>query len=291
MKLCGATITRCSTCRKAVAPSRLRQGLGCPSHPDADTTPGTCAKSVRNEMTSCRLHGALAPQVEQATEERRLEAGVAKLLADRELTPVDNPLAALRDLIAECLAVKDSFRDRVDKLRSLTVEDQIGRQDVAALLAAYERALDRAGRLLVDAAKLNLDERLVRIDERSMAMQLELVRKLIMPLFTVVPKELGDIQRRALAERLRAHEAGERLPPPPDAPRYVKWEPPPPDPEPAPVPSALAELEPAPEHDFPLDDVLPTEAEVTVEPPAPPPQPSVVRAYPPVTGGTSGTLV
>jgi len=82
-------------------------------------------------------------------------------------TPVSDPLTALADLAGEVTAMKQYFLGRVNALREeeLTSQTTLGAEQVHAILSAYERALDRCARVLTDMAKLNLDERLVRVNE------------------------------------------------------------------------------------------------------------------------------
>jgi NAD(P)H-nitrite reductase large subunit len=72
---------------------------------------------------------------------------------------------ALLTIASETVGVVNALRERVSELHDLTVTDRTGAENVAAVLGAYERALDRAGRLLVSVNRLGLDERRVRIEE------------------------------------------------------------------------------------------------------------------------------
>jgi len=87
------------------------------------------------------------------------------MLERENLVPVDNPLQQLQLLAAEMIQYKDLLADRVEMLRSLTYEDMSGRQDIRALLSAYERALQTSQRAMVDMARLGIEERLVRLSE------------------------------------------------------------------------------------------------------------------------------
>lgn len=202
---------RCTVCGRAVAPSRVRRDLGCPRCPDADVIDGTCERRLSGGLTRCKHHGGSLTKSKVAATERRLEEEVTRLLADRTPGPVTNPLEAFQLLLGEVLAVKEAFAERVAELQHLTVTDQLGREDVRALLAAYERALDRAGRLLVDAARLGIDERLVRLAEAHGALIAETVRVVVAGL----PEPLAAWLRKSIAAQLRAQRPDSSLVTPP----------------------------------------------------------------------------
>ena len=221
-RLCGASITRCGDCGTAVAPSRVRQGLVCPRHPDAENVGGTCEKRLSAGTVRCPIHGGRGPQAVNRAAERGLEGEISALLEGQDVAPVNNPLRALSELLGEVTAVKDSFRDRVDELRSLTVEDQLGREDVRALLGAYERSLDRLGKLLVDASRLNLDSRIVAVEQAVAVSAARQFVDTVLPVLGLAPPELAALMRETLADRLRAFDAGRPFPPLPVPPRFVR---------------------------------------------------------------------
>lgn len=132
-----------------------------------------------------------------------------RVLHENGWVPVTDPLPALADLLGEAGSAKDAFRDRVDKLKSLTVEDQLGREDVRALLAAYERAMDRFGRLLVDAARLNLDERIVAMQSAIEEAQASAWGDILEQVLSLLPSELDQLCRQTFGRLLRSHVNGQ----------------------------------------------------------------------------------
>ena len=68
-------------------------------------------------------------------------------------------------LAGEVVRLKDILGDQVEALSSWTYSDIAWREEVKAVLLAYERALDRCHKVLVDIARLDLDARMVRISE------------------------------------------------------------------------------------------------------------------------------
>ena len=110
---------------------------------------------------------------------------------DKMKTPaVTNPLEELGSLVSEVILYKDYCAQQVAKLRGeVRYEGRSGEQ-LRAEVALYERSLDRAGKLLVEWSKLNIDERLSRIEEAKAAMILEVVRR------SLLSADLTDEQRR-----------------------------------------------------------------------------------------------
>lgn len=129
-----------------------------------------------NGQLVCWTHGGAAKQNRRAAARRLAEAKAAKSLAEHEVTPLGEPLEAFRDLAAEVVAFKEYTGALVAELKgSLTGLDVQGREDVRAKVALYERALDRAGRMLAEYARLNVDERLTRIAEAESTLLLTVV--------------------------------------------------------------------------------------------------------------------
>jgi len=102
---------------------------------------------------------------------------------------VENPLEELAYLVSEVLLYKDFCAEQVAKLRGeYRYEGRSGEQ-LRAEVALYERSLDRAGKLLIEWSRLNIDERLTRIEEAKAAMILDVIRR------TLLSAELSEEQR------------------------------------------------------------------------------------------------
>lgn len=126
------------------------------------------------------------------------------MLERENLVPVDNPLQQLQLLAAEIVAFKDVLADKVEMLRSWTTEDMSGHEDPRAVLSAYERSLQQAHRVMVDMARLGIDERLVRLSEA----QAELMKQVIVAVLDSreigLSRELRQTGRTILARELAA---------------------------------------------------------------------------------------
>jgi hypothetical protein len=87
----------------------------------------------------------------------------------RELgfTAVEDPLRALQLLAGELVAVKDWLRGEVERLRAIRYTDDKGAEQLRGELTAYQAALRDTMTALATIARLNIDERLARINERQ----------------------------------------------------------------------------------------------------------------------------
>ncbi|MGW7001416.1 hypothetical protein ACWGCW_00965 [Streptomyces sp. NPDC054933] len=141
---------------------------------------GRCTERAMEGLAVCYRHGGNAPQSRRAAERRineaKVEAQMAKILAANGVAPVDNPLEALRELAGEARSLKDALGERVNDLKDdIRYESKAGGEQLRAEVALYERSLDRLGKLLVQIAALNLDERLVRIEEGKAAVIIDII--------------------------------------------------------------------------------------------------------------------
>jgi hypothetical protein len=118
----------------------------------------------------CHKHGGKAPRVKAAAATRVVEQDIAQTLGRLNVTPVHDPLTALADLAGEITAWKELAADRVAKLKDLAARNFLsGTDEVHAEIQVYERALDRCIHVLATIARLNIDERLVKISEQQAA--------------------------------------------------------------------------------------------------------------------------
>lgn len=95
------------------------------------------------------------------------------------LEPLRDPLAALQQVAAEVVAVSVFLREEVNRLGgALTYEYAAGgrwddagaaamREDVRAVVAAYERSLDRSARVLATIVKLDLRGRVLALQREQ----------------------------------------------------------------------------------------------------------------------------
>jgi hypothetical protein len=146
---------------------------------------------------NCANHGGCTRSGRMAAVREQARAELAALDVD----PVGDPLTQLALLAGQVLAWRDSMADRVNDLGSLRYGTEGGEQ-LRAEVALWERALDRAERVLVAMARLNIDERLARITEA----QVDLVEKAVTAALASegLDPEAQDRARRVVGRHLRA---------------------------------------------------------------------------------------
>lgn len=131
----------------------------------------------------CKMHGGGAPQVKAAAARRVVEGEALKAVsALGKWGPVTDPLSALADAAGEVTAVKDFLRGLVDDIVTrqadpLRVPDDKGAEQMRAEFTAYMAMLNTTVGTLATIAKLNIDERMARIDEARAEMIREALRR------------------------------------------------------------------------------------------------------------------
>lgn len=123
---------------------------------------------------NCSNHGGSTPAGRQHAAGRRIEDEAQKLLYRHDAAPVTDPLEALQRLAGRALALEAAIGEAVNKLEDqIRYEDEHDAEQLRAEVSVMERAMDRCGRLLVDIAKLNIEERLATVTERQAQMAMD----------------------------------------------------------------------------------------------------------------------
>lgn len=192
----------------------------CRSHtPDATRQIGIppedrrCTATTRRSKERCRLwalqgltvcyrHGATKSaqaKGRRAVADARLDEQLNRLLVGTGASPVDNPLKALGELAGEMVALKDGLASLVRKLNVDEIRYKGGAgEQIRAEVVLYERALERTGQLLVNIARLNIDERLAAIEEKQVD---AVVRAVEAALASVGVRGEDAIQAKKIAAR------------------------------------------------------------------------------------------
>lgn len=137
-----------------------------------------CRRDAIVGGTVCPMHGGMSPQVQRAAKRRLAEARARQRLDEVEVEPIDDPIAAYAQVVAEAVALKDVLASHVAAIEGGL---EANATELRATVGAYERAIDRAGRLLGEWVRLGLSEQWIRRqteldDERVMIMR-ELIRR------------------------------------------------------------------------------------------------------------------
>lgn len=130
-----------------------------------------CVQVAMRGQEVCEKHGGLRGKKAVAAKEKeqKLQARMVKLLerfGAEDIERIDNPLEALKIMATEIFHHKEEMRQKVAELQGeIRYESKAGGEQLRAEMALYERAMDRCVNLLAGIAKLNIDERLAKIEE------------------------------------------------------------------------------------------------------------------------------
>lgn len=125
-----------------------------------------CGQFPRRGATVCHWHGGAAPQVQRAAHQVQVRREITKAREILDAAPITDPLRALQELAGQVVEWKDVLAARVD-LHALRYESNISTEQIRGEVQLLERAMDRCNTVLATIAKLNIDERLARIDEMT----------------------------------------------------------------------------------------------------------------------------
>lgn len=168
-----------------------------------------CKRPPIRGGTVCSSHGGRAPAVRAAADRRLAEraAEVQAVKAVETLTSTRAPMT-IRDVYRELLDVsglvvawKDVLRDRVDVLSEYTASTVLGGEQIRGEVLLFERAMDRALKVLEAVARLDLDTRLTSLTERDGELLTGVVR-LAMATAELTPEQTARFDA-AMAEGLR----------------------------------------------------------------------------------------
>lgn len=152
----------------------VRQTLG--------DNPRPCSNAAEPGGLVCSRHGGqVRPQAgPRGPAVRHINAGAADELAQimslpdsqqKILAPelLENPYEELLAVAAEIKALKELLKHRVASLQESQWRWQHTKagEQISAWVLLYERSLERLASILVQIIKLNIEERLARIDERQ----------------------------------------------------------------------------------------------------------------------------
>jgi hypothetical protein len=156
----------------------------------------------------CRKHFGNAPNAIAAAENERVTTQARRLLEGiTEFEAVTDPVVRLQLLAGRAEKFMQVTGDLVAQLTELRYDGLSGEQ-LRAEVAVYERAMLTAARILVDLAKLGLDERAQRISEQTA----RLVHGIILGALADagLDEATREAVRPAIARRLRLAAAAER---------------------------------------------------------------------------------
>lgn len=181
-------------------------GRKCARHSKRDGHP--CGSSPMHGQDVCRMHGGATRQARNAAQERLDEQAYAAELGrltglEGAPSPVADPLTELSLVAGEARRFMQWCRSRLsamdeDKIR---YEDVKGSEQLRSEVVLYERSIDRCATVLATIARLNIDERLVAIEDRKAAMVINAIQAALDA--AGVPREQQAAAKKAAAGHLR----------------------------------------------------------------------------------------
>lgn len=137
--------------------------------------------------------------------ERKAEGLLAGIL---DFGPVTDPLAELQRIAGRSVRLVEVLEGVVAEMKRIRYESQA--EQIDGRVIVYERALDRAGKILTDLARLGLDERVVRLQEAQKRVMVEIIVGALDDIG--LSGEVQQAARRAIAERFGVADAGKPQP-------------------------------------------------------------------------------
>lgn len=126
-----------------------------------------CRRSPIKGGTVCATHGGRSPNAKAAAALRRREDKARRYVARQAVEPVDDPVEWLMWSAGQARAWHEFCLAQLDELRALVYTDDKGVEDVKAIVAMFERSLDRS---VATAAKM------VQLDLTAESLQLAATR-------------------------------------------------------------------------------------------------------------------
>jgi hypothetical protein len=127
-----------------------------------------CKRSAVPGGTVCRWHGGASPNARRAAAERLARARARTAVGKLGVIECEDPIAELQKIAGETVAIKDYLRTQVETLTSIRYRAET--EQTRAELTCYLASLRDCTAVLTSLARLNLDERAVRIKEAQASM-------------------------------------------------------------------------------------------------------------------------
>jgi hypothetical protein len=151
----------------------------------------------------CKLHGGNTGKQRVGAARVTAEQEVRKVLAELDVAPVDDPLTALSQLAGQVMAWQTATATLVNRLGDkVRYEGAAGAEQLRAEVGLYERAMDRANTVLSTIARLDIDGRLVRIEEAKAQLLMEAVQAGLDAIG--LSSEQSTTVKQVMARKLRA---------------------------------------------------------------------------------------
>lgn len=121
----------------------------------------------------CSFHGGKNPTVRAAARRREslreAREDAAAVLAHKGVEGIDDPVLELSNLAREAIGLKDALASRVNAVDDVAYS-AMGTERARTEVELFDRAMDRAGRLLEALGKHDIETRRVRVAEDQAAL-------------------------------------------------------------------------------------------------------------------------
>lgn len=113
----------------------------------------------------CSNHGGSTPNHVKNAQVQVLEREVQVMLGSG-YDPITDPYTQLADLAGKIVRTQEFLQEKVEALDDLRSYGGQQGEQIDVIFAAFERALDRCERTLVNMARLDLDDRIAKLHNR-----------------------------------------------------------------------------------------------------------------------------
>lgn len=125
-----------------------------------------CGRWATPGSPVCVIHGSRSPQARRKAAERLAQEEIAARVSRLDIAPVTDPLLALQQYAGRVLAREKIIADAVEQLAEWRYQAPTGEQRRAEL-GLLENIMAESRQTLTALARLQLDERVVRIREKE----------------------------------------------------------------------------------------------------------------------------
>lgn len=185
---CGAvhlTINGHPSCPGHIS-SGARRGLHC-THELGFGTP-------HKGVGACKFHAGNTPNAIKSATAKLIEREAREQLGLSEWEPITDPFAALADLAGKAAALENIMHGKVEELASLRQSGGVTGDRIDLTYEAWERATERLSKVLMGMARLDLTDRIARMQAAVDAETASIVRTALAAALAAAPL---DDQSRA----------------------------------------------------------------------------------------------
>lgn len=170
-----------------------------------------CGRSAMSFQDVCATHGGKSPQALASAARRAAEEAATAALADRPLwsqnaEPTTDPVAELMNLSGQLREAVATLGARLEKTDTCVCCGSGGELDDVRVLA-FNKTIAASHKILVDLARLSLEDRHVKVEEIKVAIVLAGVRAALVELLPGMTEEQEIRAREIILGKVRELES------------------------------------------------------------------------------------